>query len=146
MTAALRLVARRERVISKADACAISDLPHGLLHLVLLLLDVDLHVEVLHPDGNAASLELRVLHSQLLELLRNDLVRLLKDLDEHTGLACIVLEKQGVSDSFLVPSPASAANTMNVVLFVFRAVEIDNSFDRWDVEASTCHVGGNQDV
>jgi hypothetical protein len=57
------------------------------------LLDVDLHVEVLDPDGNAAPLELRVLHCQLLELLRNDLVRLLKDLDEHAGLGCLVLEK-----------------------------------------------------
>ena len=35
---------------------------------------------------------------------------------------------------------------MYVVLFVFRAIEIDNSFDGGDVEPSTCHVGGNQNV
>ena len=90
----LRLRARRrESVVSKPDACAIPDLPHGLLHLVLLLLDVDLHVEVLNPDGDASPLELRVMHSQLLKVLRNDLVRLLENLDKHASLGRIVLKK-----------------------------------------------------
>ena len=35
---------------------------------------------------------------------------------------------------------------MYVVLFVFCTIEIDNSFDGWYVETSTCHIGGNEDV
>ena len=87
-----------------------------------------------------------ILHCELLQFLGNDLVRLLKDLNEHARLLRLILSKQSISDSVLVPCAASPPNAVDVVFLVLSAVVVYHSLNRRDVEAPTRHVCGQEYV
>lgn len=127
-------------------AAAVPYFPHVLFHFVLLLLYVDLHIEILDANSHTRTLEARVLQSELFKLLGDDLVGLLQYFHEHARFLSFMLGYEGICNTLFVACSPGTPDSVDVVLFVFGAIIVDDCLNGRYVQPTTGHISGYQDV